>query len=53
MYMALTDFKQHREELKHLNVALETENHDNVQLIKKEVFDLADRFDEMQDVQEK
>jgi len=49
MMVALADFKAHRMELKNLNVAIETTNHENVTIIKKEVFDLADRFDEMQE----
>lgn len=53
MLIKLADFKEHRECLRSLNVSGETTNHENVVIVKKEVFDMADKFDEMQEMQTK
>lgn len=45
----LTEFREEWNELKHLRIQAENEQEQNIYLIKNEVIDLADRFDEIQD----
>ena len=50
MSYRLQEFKDEWNELKHLSVQVENDQEHMVHLIKDEVIDLADRFDEMQNV---
>jgi len=49
MLLTLGDFKEHHKSLKHLNIEVDNENYQNVTLVKSQVIELADRFDEMQE----
>lgn len=44
----LSEFRDEWNELKHLSVQAENEQEQMMHLVKNEVIDLADRFDEMQ-----
>jgi hypothetical protein len=48
MNYRLSDFKDEWNELRHLSIQAENEQEHTMNLIKNEVIDLADRFDEMQ-----
>ena len=45
MYNRLQEFKEEWNELRHLSVPAENEVEQNITIIKREVIDLADRFD--------
>lgn len=48
MYVRLQEFSDEWQELKHLSNPAEFEIENTVHLIKNEVIDMADKFDEMQ-----